>query len=240
MEKLKIFLGELGFGKNEVEVYTALLGMGESTVLQISKKTGVHRSNIYEALDTLIKKGLVSSIENPIKKYFPRNPKCLLEFIKSKEIEFSQISQELENKTSSSCETKIGRTKGKLAFRDSLFNLLTLSSPIYVFGVKSNSNEAINLAFDLFHRERIRRKIKMRMMYHSNEKSAIKSIQEIKKRGYTEVKKFPMEYNSEITTFICSSKIIIMNWTDLSIVEIEDKEIATDYSKYFDVLWNVA
>lgn len=234
MEKLKTFLEELGYKKNEVDVYTTLLTMGESTVLQISKKVGVHRSNIYEALDNLIKKGLVSSIENPVKKYFPRNPKCLSTFIKSKEIELGEISQELENKTFSSCETRIGKTTGKLAFKDALFNLLELKTPIYIYGRIPNGDagESIRLAFDLFHRERIRRKLNLKLIYHSHSDS-----KNIKKNKFTLTKKFPLDYNSDLTTFICSNKVVIINWTYFTIIEIDDKDIANDNARYFEALW---
>lgn len=240
MEKLKTFLGELGFGKNEIDVYTALLGLGESTVLQIYKKVGIHRSNIYEALESLIKKGLVSNIENPVKKYYARDPKCLLSFIKSKEMEYGQVSEELKNTITIRNENKVGKTHGNLAFKDALFSLLELKGPIYAYGIKEDPNETLSLTFDLFHRERIKRKIKMRLIYHAGKQGLINEMNKIKRRGFTEAKNLPIDQSSKITTFICYNKVVIINWADFTIIEILDKEIADSYAKYFDILWQSA
>ena len=59
MEKIKEFLISLGIGKNESEVYAALTMYGTSSVLEISRKTNLHRSNIYDSLNELIRRGIV-------------------------------------------------------------------------------------------------------------------------------------------------------------------------------------
>lgn len=70
MEKLKEFLSSMGFGRNEIEVYVALVGLGASSVLDISKKVKIHRSNIYEALEKLFEAGLVLKVDKPKKNLF--------------------------------------------------------------------------------------------------------------------------------------------------------------------------
>ena len=53
---------DLGFNKNEIKVYLALLKLGVSSVSEISKTSNVDRTLIYGILDKLIEKGLVGSI----------------------------------------------------------------------------------------------------------------------------------------------------------------------------------
>ena len=55
-------LVNLGLTEGEAKVYTALLGTGSSTVGPIVKASGVASSNIYDILERLIEKGLVSFI----------------------------------------------------------------------------------------------------------------------------------------------------------------------------------
>jgi sugar-specific transcriptional regulator TrmB len=60
-EKEKI-LEELGLSKNETKVYLALLELGLSSLKDITSKSGVHRTNVYDSLKRLVKKGLVSHV----------------------------------------------------------------------------------------------------------------------------------------------------------------------------------
>ena len=53
-------LQEIGLTRNEIKVYTSLLDLGESKTGEILKKSGLNSGKIYEILDSLQKKGLVS------------------------------------------------------------------------------------------------------------------------------------------------------------------------------------
>lgn len=53
---------ELGFTPNEAKIYEVLVGATEMSVSQISLKAGVHRRNVYDALNRLLDKGLVFQI----------------------------------------------------------------------------------------------------------------------------------------------------------------------------------
>lgn len=238
MEKLKIFLKELGFGKNEIEVYTNLITMKDSTVLEISKKTSIHRSNIYEALSNLTNRGLVFNFEDPVKKYSAKNPKILLEFLKSKQLELKDILKKIEQKTCTSKESKIGKIKGKTALIESLFNLLKLKEPMYVYGMKKNTHEILGPIIKNLEKERLDKKIKIKIIYDSGSDKIMRIMD---KKEMLEVKSLPSIYNSDITTWVCKDSVLIVNWTkNISITKIEDEEIAKSYSQYFNLLWNGA
>ncbi|MFH1211984.1 MAG: helix-turn-helix domain-containing protein, partial [Candidatus Woesearchaeota archaeon] len=55
-------LREIGLSKNECRVYLSLIKLGSGTVQEISKKSNVHRANVYDVLNKLMEKGLVSYI----------------------------------------------------------------------------------------------------------------------------------------------------------------------------------
>jgi len=79
-------LGEIGLSKNEAKVYLALLELGSATVGNISKKSKVHRTNVYDSLTKLESKNLVNCIEKDGTKYFnARDPKEIMNLIKEKE-----------------------------------------------------------------------------------------------------------------------------------------------------------
>ena len=53
-------LFEAGLTVNEAKVYIALLERGSSAVNDITKASGVHRVNVYDVIERLQTKGLIS------------------------------------------------------------------------------------------------------------------------------------------------------------------------------------
>lgn len=49
-------LKEANFSNNEAEIYTALVGLGQTSAGNIIKQTNLHRSVVYETLEKLINK----------------------------------------------------------------------------------------------------------------------------------------------------------------------------------------
>src|SRR3990167_825497 len=91
-------LEELGFTHNEALTYTALMEIGETTTGAIVKKTGLHRVLIYDALGSLIKKGLASYVIKENVKYFQAtDPGRILDFLKEKEEVANSLLPELNS-----------------------------------------------------------------------------------------------------------------------------------------------
>ena len=68
MKELEELFQVFGLTQNEIKVYTALLHLKKGTKTPIVRESGVLSSKVYEILDRLIKKGLVSSFkENKVK-----------------------------------------------------------------------------------------------------------------------------------------------------------------------------
>lgn len=71
--------------EKEAKVYSALLELGEATIAQITKKSLVKRSTVYEMLELLKKKGLVSQTHRKKRPIFlAENPKKLIENFEEK------------------------------------------------------------------------------------------------------------------------------------------------------------
>src|SRR3989344_1097105 len=65
-EKLK----NLGLSENEAKVYMAMLELGPSVVVEISRKSQINRPTTYVQIESLKKKGLVSTQTKGKKQYF--------------------------------------------------------------------------------------------------------------------------------------------------------------------------
>lgn len=236
MNNIKEFLLSIGLGKNETEVYAALVEMGASSVLAISKKTGLHRSNIYDSLRSLLHKSLVFEIDEQTKLFSARPPSSLINYIKQKEIELNVIIKEYEKRSvSKSNEGKVKLSKGVFAVREALHSLLEKNKPIIVFGIPDKAPEIIGPILKDFHRERIKKKILMRHIYNSN---ALVRAKHINRLAHTEARVSSSRNDALATTNICDDKVIFFLWQDeMSVIEIEDKDISQAYQKYFEILW---
>jgi len=78
-------LKELGLSNNESKVYQVLVEFGQVSAGEITSKTDVSHSKIYNILDSLIQKGLVKIIPEKTKKFIPSDPSQFLELIEKKE-----------------------------------------------------------------------------------------------------------------------------------------------------------
>ncbi|MEW5840924.1 TrmB family transcriptional regulator [Nitrososphaera sp.] len=70
---------DLGLTGYEIRVYTSLLESGAMTAADISKKSGVPYSKIYEVLNSLEDKGWLESDSSRPQQFFPRSPSTALE-----------------------------------------------------------------------------------------------------------------------------------------------------------------
>lgn len=72
------FLEKLGLAKHEGAVYLALLEYGRASVSELSRMTGLYRTQVYDALGGLLREGLVSvSPKGKYKVYAAESPKLL-------------------------------------------------------------------------------------------------------------------------------------------------------------------
>jgi len=88
-DKTKKSLENIGLTSYEIRSYTTLLKEGEINASEISEKSGVPYSKIYEVLGALEKKGWIGSDDSRPTKYFAKSPTTALETTKqSAENEF--------------------------------------------------------------------------------------------------------------------------------------------------------
>ena len=136
MEKEHV-LEELGLSKNESKVYLALLEIGQSTTGKITESSKIHRTSVYDALERLIKKGLVSFIVKDETKYFEAtNPKNLMNVLEEKKNLLNNVLPQFE------LSRQMAKNKGEAhiyqgirAAKDIMNLMLDKCETIYVYGV---------------------------------------------------------------------------------------------------------
>jgi sugar-specific transcriptional regulator TrmB len=82
MKDLKEFLAEYGLSDKEASVYLTMLELGPASVQDISKKSGVNRATTYVMIESLKRRGLMSTFDKGKKTMFnPESPERLKRLI---------------------------------------------------------------------------------------------------------------------------------------------------------------
>lgn len=90
-------LQEFGLSENEARVYLASLEIGKATADEISKHSKVKRPTTYVQIESLMKKGLMSSVEEGKKTFFtPESPDYLRRLFEKNHEELARRGKELD------------------------------------------------------------------------------------------------------------------------------------------------
>ena len=143
--EVKSILEEVGLAGNEVKVYLALLDLGSALAGEITKKSGVNRTNVYDTLDKLIEKGLVSYVIKANRKYFEAaSPERLINYLDEREEDIKRkrelvnsILSELRKKRNLSKESQEATIyKGKKGLKSIAEDVLNTRKELLIFGAE--------------------------------------------------------------------------------------------------------
>jgi sugar-specific transcriptional regulator TrmB len=239
-------LEELGLTGNEVKVYIALLESGSTSAGLLIKRTAMHRSAVYDLIELLIDKGLVSYVVKANRKYFEaQDPKRLLEYLdlkkqelNKKEEELKKIIPELQSKRKLSKEDQEGTIyKGKKGLKSIFEDILNEKKHWYVLGASGQFKEQFSAYYHHFHNRRASQKIHLKIIYDTK----FKKIERAKELKLCETKYLPSTHISPSTTYIYGDKIAIINWSDEPMAFLmRSKQVADSYKTFFDILWKTA
>ncbi len=233
-------LVEIGFTRNEAKVYSTLLQQGPLCVRVLARECKLYRSCAYDALDQLLKKGLVSFIEKEkVKQFEALEPKSLLVWYQEKEGLLKSLIPkiQLERTLNKEPSSKACVVEGTKAFRTLLFSWLEKRKPILVYGIPEAVPQIVRYFIDGFHKERVRKKVWMKHIYN---KEASKRVQYLNTLPFTEARYFPEELSSPASTMICKDEVMLISWQPLTLIRIRNESLAQAYQRYFKILWEKA
>jgi predicted transcriptional regulator len=233
-------LREIGFSMNEAKVYIALLELGSSTAGGIAKKSKVHRTNVYDALEGLTKKGAAAHfLKNGVKYYEATDPDNLMNLLKEKEWALQSIMPQLKLMHQFvNIKTDAYVYEGIKPVKEILNEFLNKKEPIMVFGVPSHAPEKFEPFLSLYHKKRANAKIPMRHIYNFGGQERVKELNKMK---YTEARYFPKEFVTPASTHVCGDEVVFIIWEDpILVIQIKNQDMADSYKKYFELLWSMS
>ncbi|MBU1200910.1 MAG: hypothetical protein KJ583_03205 [Nanoarchaeota archaeon] len=230
---------DIGFGKNEAKAYLAIAELGPTAIGPIAKLSKIHRVNVYDAVEGLLKKGLISYIQKgKTKSYQITEPANFLNLLKEKEEKIKNIIPKIALLKQLANNNEAEILEGLQAVKRFLDQTLEYGDTLLVMGIPSNVASLIGPFLPYFHRRRIDKKIVMKHIYNTDAHERIKVL---KNMPYTEIKLLPSEYDSPITTFIVGKEVTFIHWSkNPLIIRIKSEKLADVYKKYYDVLWKNA
>ena len=231
-------LEHVGLSPNESKCYIALLDTGSASANEISRKSGVHRVAVYDALRGLREKGFVSQILKANKLLFeassPRKINDILEEKKRTLEETRKLIPELLLKYSSAKEKQeVHNYKGVAGLKTVFQNMLTSTTDILDFGAEFKIKEVLKYYYKQWDDKRVKKRISMRIVANAKIKST-----EVSTLQLTKIRYVPEEFTSNVSTYIYENKVVIVMWVEEPIaVLIEHSMIAQSYKNYFEYLW---
>ncbi|HIH24015.1 TPA: hypothetical protein HA251_03210 [Candidatus Woesearchaeota archaeon] len=243
-------LRRIGFTDGEEKVYIALLKIGSSTTGPIAKEAGVSRSKLYEILEKLSKKGVVSHFKKNNVSYFQAaHPKRIVEYLQEKEEELHRQKNDFEKKISffEQFLNQTGVTQEAEVFegmdgiknvREMALGRMRRGETMLYFGNPASGHEHVLGYWDDWNDRRIKKKITAKIIYNRDAKEY---GERRKHQRYTDVRYLPKTGNTHAWIEIYGSTVAIVmkHKTPMSIV-INNALVAESFKTYFDVLWAVS
>ncbi len=232
-------LREIGLSETEIKIYLALLELGSALAGEITKKSGVNRTNVYDALERLIEKGLVTYVISANRKLFePVPPERLKEMLKEKEDQLDSILPELQLKYKMSREKEEATIfKGKKGIKSIFEDILNEKNDLFAYGAESRFADMFPAYQKHWNDRRAKLKIKVKMIY--NEKVKARKVKE--KLRLLSMRFLPKHYDFPSTVMIYGNKVVTIVWTDLPFgFMIKSPDSVKSNLHFFDILWKVA
>ncbi len=231
-------LEKAGLSPNEAKCYLTLLKLGSASANEISRKSGVHRVSVYDALRGLSEKGLVSQITKANKLLFEAgNPEIIIEIIKAKEDQLTEakkiVPQLLLDFNEAKEKQEIHSFKGLAGIKTILHEMLKSKTEILDFGAEFKIKEFLPYDYAKWDQQRVKQGIAMRIVASS----LIKHI----KIELTKVKYIPSQFHSSVSTYIFDGKVALIMWVEHPLgILVEHRAVYDSYKNYFEYLWKTA
>jgi len=242
-------LQDIGLTESEIKVYLALLKLGQTTAGKIVDEAKVTRSKIYDILERLKNKALISYITKESTKYFSAtNPNNILTYLEEKEKKIQEeknsikkILPELLNQQKLFQKDKVAEVFIGINGMKNAFNVLVEEfeekEPYYAFGAGKGENvEQIQIFFSQLHLKRKEKKIKSFIIFNESSRSL---FEEQEKSKFVEVRYIKQSTPTAINVYKDYTIMAILTKEPVTLL-IKNKETADSFREYFKLMWKLA
>jgi HTH-type transcriptional regulator, sugar sensing transcriptional regulator len=247
---MKEIIEKIGLTSGETKVYLALLDLGESSIGAILKESKVSHSKVYDILERLSDKGLVTIIrKHNVQHFLANDPKSLNEYLDLQKKDIDDKKEELA-KIMPLLKTKLqfagpkdevtiyeGKT-GIIRFTESVLKTLKKGETFYLLGTPVSSYDVMGEYFTGWQRRRTELGIKAKMLFNeeARERGEVR-----KKLPCTKIKYIPNDLAPAALTEFFGDYFAIMVLIGKPVVfVVRNKILVESYKKQFEYLWKIA
>jgi len=204
MINAKDILNKIGISGQETRVYLALLKFKESQSGNLCSETGIPSSNIYRILGKLMEKGLVSyRIQNNTKIFMPSPPETLNEIFLEKQKNLEKERKDIQELIANLKTKKIQEPQSNYKYYEGISGIKGMWHEInsdmkkgdseIIYAGEKESYEALLGFYNEHHKQRLKKKIKAKLLFPIEEKKLAKK----RKKELADVKFAKLENKAE-------------------------------------------
>ena len=227
-------LEQAGLSKGEAEIYLVLLKTGEATASKIAKHTKIARPNVYDYLNKLKEKSLVSFVTKNNKMYYiPASPEKIVNLLdEKKEILINNMDLLMKLYQQKKDAPQVEVYEGADGFKTLMNDIIKSGQNFVGWGGSDKVREYLPEYY-------VARYLNLRKKHNILGKMLFVETETVLETPLTKFKEIPKEFTSPSTTLTYDDKVAIMIYTAIPvIILIKSKELAESYKKHFNILWN--
>lgn len=231
MEQLKKSLATLGLEEKAAAIYIAVLQVGSSSLADIAKRTRINRTTLYQHLDTLLDRGLIS--KTPKGKrilYAPENPQKILKNLERSTALFLQQAPQLEQLYKHARHTPSARVyEGLEGIMQVLLEIGSSLQPIDAFFSPEKFFRAIPPKENREFLATIEQNGTILRDLVERDGAAKRFVAEVRRSHGTfhKAKLLPEDFKVSIDMLITGDKVALISFDHMTALLIENDEIAT-------------
>lgn len=235
-------LVQFGLDEKEAKVYLALLELGETNIQRISKKSGVKRTTVYDCIESLKEKRLISIINKKKKTYYyAEDPRKIENQLEEKRESLKQMLPELL------AIANVIDKKPKIRYFEGIDGIKdvykeTLKYPnqeilAWITGLPLSNPVFREFFYNYYVPKRKEKKIWIRMISSDDEESRKYKNDDdktFKKTKLANKEQFPMRASINI---FGGNKILLVSFEEQIGLIIESEKIFTTMKSIFEMNW---
>ena len=236
-------LKKLGLTDNEIAMYLAVLGIGETTVGPLCKKLNMHRQVAYDSLEGLEKKNMIDRIIKGKRYHFRvASPQNLIKNIKKQELIVETLLPQINEKLKGQKKGQEIRVfEGPRALREFVLEndrftptgdtTYVITSGPFIY------KKIMGKSFDKSNQLRVKRGVKTKIIYPENEREASKLLPP----ELLEQRFIANEHTAPTAFQVCFDSVILISYgSEIFFIQIKNEDFRQSYINYFNLLWRIA
>jgi len=245
-------LKKIGLTEGETKVYGALLELGETRRTELAKKSGISPSKVYDIINRLMEKGIVSTVKKQgILHFSAANPERLRDFLKKKEEEIkdergivdtllpSLLARYSETKEKIDVEVFYGWEGMKTVYSDIAKSLIK-GDTNYIFGASLGLDpEQADLHFSKYNQEVEKKGYSINIIFNENMRGYKHRVKYYATHKQHKVRYLYQDTFTELN-FYKDTVLIVMLLKKPIVIRVKSREAADSCRKFFATMWKQA